>query len=240
VDSFGPEEERFRGRQPIAPLKFHLLDELKSGYHVEIPKEVDSTDSDLIEVTLDLQSWVQADLERQVIDSGFTMQDAVRVLARKATKRLLVHENYYRFWEALSSISRGKSQPFESESEDFAELCDLVNDFPFTLPKRSSMAKKGKRRTYRFPQWLHKHFYAISQTLGMNHLLFLEIMIIDGLRGQDGAVFNETMESTITEFYFQLSRRLRRLYASLRHVWDLKLSDEVVKVLEEIEEWEGL
>ncbi|HTG34402.1 MAG TPA: hypothetical protein VLB76_15865 [Thermoanaerobaculia bacterium] len=213
---------------------------MKSGYHVEIPKEVDSTDSDLIEVTLDLQSWVQADLERQVIDSGFTMQDAVRVLARKATKRLLVHENYYRFWEALSSISRGKSQPFESESEDFAELCDLVNDFPFTLPKRSSMAKKGKRRTYRFPQWLHKHFYAISQTLGMNHLLFLEIMIIDGLRGQDGAVFNETMESTITEFYFQLSRRLRRLYASLRHVWDLKLSDEVVKVLEEIEEWEGL
>ena len=240
VDSFlGSEEKRCRGRQPIAHLKFRLLDELKSGYHVEIPNEMDSTDSDPIELTLNLQPWVQADLERQVIKSGFTVQDAAIVLTRKACMRLLAHENYYRFWEALSSMARDRSQHFESESEDFAELCTLVGDFSITLPKKSTMPKKGKRRTYRFPHWLHEKLYAVSQTIGIHHPLFLEIMVIDGLRGQEDVVFGETMESTVTEFYFQFSRRLRRLYDNLRHVWELELSDEVVKVLDEIEEWEG-
>jgi hypothetical protein len=224
-----------RKRQPMDKLRFSLMDELEKGKGNTTD---DGGTEDDKEISMSLQPWVHAELERQLENTEYDKQHAVVICVREALYRFMARE-HYRYWDRLKTNFNAKTQSFENESEDYIDFIKLCSGFSIIVPTKTKLERIPKR-TFRFRPQLYEQLGAVSASIGMSLPQLVQVLLIDGLRGQPGAVCKDTMEATITDFYFQFDRRLRELIGKIRCVWDVELNENVTSTLADIDAWGGL
>lgn len=230
-DSVFQSNSSFRHRVEIPLLKFDLIEEIKHRHWT--PHDNDYRQ----EVKLNLGAWVKQELESSVSSVNTSQQNSAIVCIDKALDRFMVHNGVYQFWDELTSaLVANENGMFPDGSPDYAELGNMRSGFKMSIPNPLVGIPDKSRSTFRIPYSLFDQSAAVANRIGMDLPLFLQLMIIDGVRTHPKRVFGEKMDGIIADFYYLFTRRLRHLYCAVKTIWDIRPCENVQRIISELEQ----
>lgn len=235
-DSVFQSNSSFRHRVEIPLLKFDLIEEIK---RYKWNREETLRDEPwLHEVKLNLGPWIKQELESSVSSvKSYTQQNSGIVCIDKALNRFMVHNSVYQLWDELTSaLIANNNGMFPDGSPDYTELSNMRSGFKMSIPNTLGGITDKSRTTFRIPRPLFTQSAAVANRIGMDLPLFLQLMIIDGLRTHPKRVFGEKMDGIIADFYYLFTRRLRYLYCAVKTIWDIRPCENVQRIISELEQ----